>query len=93
MTAGYTFTVGCLRCPDAICTPVAAGVAQRNWTRALVRCTECGHTFALTVVMEHVAVSDYLPTVFDPGPPPERNMSAPYASLIDAILSATYEAA
>lgn len=89
--AGYRFEVGCLHCGGPV-RQVATGAVHLSWTRALVACCTCGREFTLTLVMELVSTPrhPHVPTAGDDGADPVRDLDAPFASLIDNILEATY---
>lgn len=88
---GYRFEVGCLHCGGPV-RQVATGAVHLSWTRALVACCTCGREFTLTLVMELVSTPrhPHVPTAGDGDTDSVRDLDAPFASLIDQILEATY---
>lgn len=88
MTTGYLFTATCPQC-ETVLEPVANGRPQIITTRAVARCQSCRKDYIITV-----QITGTMPAA----PPPEpvinegvieRDMTAPYAHLVDLLMGAS----
>lgn len=87
---GYRFELGCQHCGSPV-RHVASGAVQTAWTRALVECCICRRTYTLTLLMEPVSTGVHRPSAPVGEPEPVRDLSAPFAPLLDQIMEATYQ--